>query len=471
MEGLMSVATAARRASGSHAEERHIVALSAPVVTSEHPRCTGVLHNARGTFAAVGISARRFAVSSPARWLVVLGTGLLVVCGGAGAKPDASGAAGRGATDGASDEPVGDGGREISEARDADGDASDGATGCSPACGPGKECVLGACLSAPTTVAAMPACGTAHLALANATLYWTEHATGAVKSLATASPGASPTVVASAQAMPGPLAVDAANVYWANDGDMKIVKAALGGAAPAPLLTAPAVVSGLVASAGTVYYGAGPSTYKIAPADTTPTTLATFTSCRSTRTGALALDVDHLYQTDYLLQYLSRERIDGMQMGNDPCAADPTTAPKIDAPDTISHSQGELLEDALTVVGGQVVWADSSNINGKPSDSTTATGALTLATSACANAVTGFVVSGPSVYLAESGAAGPSGDALEIAPLDPGDAGTSTATVLAAAHGAASQLVADDAHVYWIATTPSATTGAADDCAIVSLAK
>ncbi|HTA18458.1 MAG TPA: hypothetical protein VK989_04160, partial [Polyangia bacterium] len=241
----------------------------------------------------------------------------------------------------------------VKDAARTDADARDGDAGCAPACAASQTCVLGACQPTPVLVATMTGCGVAHLIVGGATLYWTERATGAVKSLATASPGGAPTVVAQGQSMPGVLAVDDTNVYWANDGDLSLAKAPRAGGATAPLPTTPAVVSGMVANAGTLYYGAGGSTYALPPAGTTPTTLMTFATCKASHTGALALDVDHLYQTDYLSQFLSRERIDGTQAVNDPCQTDAAVPPKIAAPDTISHSQGELFQGALAVVDGE----------------------------------------------------------------------------------------------------------------------
>jgi hypothetical protein len=353
---------------------------------------------------------------------------------------------------------------------DAAPDAIDGDAGCAPACAANETCVVGACQPTPVLMAAMPGCGVAHLVVGGPTLYWTERATGVVKGLATASPGGTPTVVASGQSVPGVLAVDDTNVYWANDGDMSLAKAPIAGGAATPLLTAPALVSGMVANGGTLYYGAGASTYALAPVSATPTTLMTFPTCKTSRTGALALDVDHLYQTDYLSQFLTRERIDGMQAVTDPCPVDAATAPKIAAPDTISHSQGELFEGALAVVDGQVIWADNSSLYGKPVTGTTMTGAPTLAMTANASVVTGFVVRGPNIYLGESGANEGTGDTVEVTPLDPGDAGTAIATIVATTSGAVTELAADATHIYWVVTS-SATAGAAADCAIMSLAK
>jgi hypothetical protein len=67
----------------------------------------------------------------------------------------------------------------------------------------------------------------------------------------------------------------------------------------------------------------------------------------------------------------------------------------------------------------------------------------------------------------------PTSDTIQIAPLDPSEAGTDTppATVIALRQPGAGSFAADATRVYWTTHTPSATAGAPDDCAIVSLAK
>jgi hypothetical protein len=400
-----------------------------------------------------------------ARALVALTIGIFG-CGGCGGGHDKARDAGRNDAS-QNDGRVGDA-SPSSDAAHADA-ASDGDARCAPACVANQTCVVGACQAKPVQVATMPGCGVAHLVVGGPTLYWTERATGVVKSLATTNPGGTPTLVAQGQSMPGALAVDDTNVYWTNDGDFSLAKAPTAGGAATPLPTAPALVSGMVANAGTLYYGAGASTYALTPASATPKTLMTFAACKLSHTGAIALDVDHLYQTDYLNLFLSRERIDGTQAINDPCPTDAAAPPQIAAPTTISHSQGELFQGALDVVGGEVVWADNSNLYGKPVDGTTATGAPTLATTANAGIVTGFVVRGPNIYLGESGANEGTGDTVEVAPLDPGDAGTGIATIVATTSGAVNELAADATHVYWVVT--SSVDGGDANCAIMSLAE
>lgn len=381
-----------------------------------------------------------------------------------------------------------------------DAPAGDGDVACAPACASGKTCIDGACLPAPVVLARAPGCGAAHLALAGGSVYWTERATGAVRALAVASPGGAPRTIAANQLTPGPIASDDTAVYWSNDGDMTIMKAPLAAAADGgatdggatdggadaggadggatdggvqPLLTAPAVVKGLLASGGFVYYTSGPSTLRVARAGGAPLTLASFAICKMSQPVALALDTDYVYQTDKLSQYITRARNDGAQLANDPCAAADAGAPQIAVPETITHSQGELYLEALYRAGVEVIWADHTNIYAKLVAG--ATSGREVATSAGANVVTGFVVTGASVYLAEGAdqGVGPTSDTIQVAPLGTpeGGADTPAAKVIAVGQHAASSFAADATNVYWTTHAPSATVGAPDDCAIVSLAK
>jgi hypothetical protein len=412
---------------------------------------------------------------------------LLAACGSSNNAPSDGGA--RDARDGA----AGAGDAADGKPRDAaDAPASDGGDGgaaCAPACGAGMACVSGACLPAPVVLARAPGCGAARLALAGGTLYWTEHATGAVRSVAVSSPG-TPTPVASNQMAPGPIAADDVAVYWSNDGDGTIMRAPLagvdggasdagaadGGAADggaAPLLTAPAAAKGLLASGGFLYYDTGPSTLRVARTGGTPTTLATFATCKMSTPVALALDATYVYQTDTLSQFITRARNDGTQLVNNPCVAADAGAPQIAAPETITHSQGELYLGALYRAGDEVVWADHTNIYAK-----LVQGAITsreVANSAGENIITGFVVTGASVYLAEGvdPVAGPTSYTVQVAPLGTPDGGGDTpmGAIIAVDQMNASSFAADATRVYWTTHTPSATAGAPDDCQIVSLAK
>jgi hypothetical protein len=359
---------------------------------------------------------------------------------------------------------------------------------CAPACSAEKACIGGACLPAPVVLARAPGCGAARLALANGSVYWTESATGVVKALVVASPAGAPITLASSQLAPGPIASDGTAVYWSNAGDMTIMKAPLGGGADGgatdgggasdggtsdggaqPLLTAPAVVNGILASGGFVYYTSGPSTVRVARTGGAPLTLASFASCRPTSPFALTLDADYLYQTDMLYQYVTRLRNDGTQLVNSPCA-DAGTA-QIAAPETVTHSQGELFLDAIYRAGEEVVWADHNNIYAKVPG---AVAGREVATSAGDNTITGFVVTGANVYLGEGvDQMTATSDTIQVAPLGTPEAGANppAATIIAVGQHAAGSFGADATHVYWTTHTPSATAGAPDDCTIVSLAK
>jgi hypothetical protein len=429
-----------------------------------------------------------------ALWPVALGASLLFACSsGGGTKPGTPGTAGGDGAAGAMDtaETSDAGGATAVDAADAADSAEASAATCAPGCASGKACIDGACLPAPVQLAAVPGCGAAHLVLSGGNVVWTERATGAVRSLAVASPGGTPTTIATAQMLPGPLTADDAAIYWANEGDKTIMKAPLGGAAPAALLTAPAVVSGLLASGGTVYYGAGPSSYRVESTGGASTTIMTFATCRTSRPGALAVDLDHLYQTDFNQQLLTRGKLDGTQMANDPCTADPTTAPKIPAPETITHTQGELLLDTIAVSSGQVIWADGSSLDAKPVTGGTQN-AQTLALSAGGFPITGFVISGSSIYLGETSdpPTDSTANTIEVGPLAPGDGGATGAQVIAQGQRGATQFAADATNVYWVTKTPPAVTAVdgsscttdafqvccgtvcvANDCAIMKLAK
>jgi hypothetical protein len=362
--------------------------------------------------------------------------------------------------------------------------SADGAV-CAPACAAEEVCIASACVPAPVVLARAPACGTARLAVAGGIVYWTESATGLVQSLAVANPGGAPAVIARSQMTPEHIASDGTAVYWSNAGDKTIASAPLasaaasdGGATDAgatdggvqPLVTASDVVNGLIANGGFVYYTSGASTLRVARTGGAPLTLATFSICRTSPPFALALDTDYVYQTDKVNQYITRLRNDGTQLVNSPCPDAGMT--QIVAPETVTHSQGELFLDAIYRAGDEVVWADHTNIYAKVPGTVAG---REVATSAGENVVTGFVVTGANVYLAEGAdqLVGPTNDTIQIAPLGTPDSSADipAGTIIAVGQHAAISLAADATHVYWTTHTPSATAGAPDDCAIVSLAK
>lgn len=332
-------------------------------------------------------------------------------------------------------------------------------------------------------LARAPGCGAAQLALGGGFLYWTERATGNVNRILVANTGGAPVLLASGQAKPGPIAADETAAYWSNEGDLSISKVAHAwagdgdsahdGGAPAPLLTAPDVVKGLTASGGFLYYSAGSSTFRVASSGGASLTLATFATCKLSQPVALALDVDHVYQTDVLSQFITRERSDGTQLANDPCAAPDAGAPPIAVPDVVTHSQGELLLDAIGVSDGEVYWADNTTISAKPVNGTTTTSSRQVAFSLGGNVITGFVLGGGGfVYFGEGAdfQGGPTANTIQTAfALFSEEAGTRDARVIAKGQPGAASFAAGAGRIYWTTHAPSGTAGAADDCTIVSL--
>jgi hypothetical protein len=335
---------------------------------------------------------------------------------------------------------------------------------------------------APVVLARAPGCGAARLTLLGTALYWTELETGVVKALDVGAGSATPTLVATNQPRPGAIAADEVGLYWSNEGSRALCAAPFGApdggtshACDQPVLTAPAIVHGLIAGGTFLYYGAGPSTYKLSRRGGAPALLASFATCRPSQPMAFALGGDSLYQTDSQLMFVTREKIDGTQLGNDPCAvADAGPPAQIAIPETMTHSQGALLLDAIAVANGEVLWADHASINARTTGPVAGGTTRVVAETAGANSVTGFVVAGDRVYFGETDdfGGGDTADTIQVAPLGAAEAGSdATGTVVAKGQRHAGSFVADATHVYWTTHAPSATAGAADDCAIVSLAK
>jgi hypothetical protein len=402
------------------------------------------------------------------RWSAAIVTAtFLAACGGRGLAP----------ADGSADHPDA---LRADAPRDAAAEAgSDGAPRCVPACGAGKVCTDGACVPVPVVLALAPGCGAARLTRGAYDLFWTERATGLVKTVPMTGNAAGPTVVASLQPGPGPITADDKAVYWSNEGDRTIRSVPLpiaGSGAPdggAPvLLTAAAPVSALVAGYGLLFYSAGASTYQL-PQNGAPILLGSFAACRPSTAGALALSDSWVFQTADQLQFIVRVLMGGTQVANDPCVAADAGASQIPVPLTVTHTQGGLLLDTLQVDLEQVVWADHGYItartiyiNGEPNHE--------VALSAGSNSITGFIVVGDRIFLAEGDdpGGGPTAHTIQSAPygghVDGGQA--PTATVIATNQPGARSFVTDDGtHVYWVTHTPSATPGAPADCAIVSL--
>jgi hypothetical protein len=141
-------------------------------------------------------------------------------------------------------------------------------------------------------VASAPGCGSMNLVITGGTLYWTERDHGTVNAIPTA--GGPLSVIARDQGMPGPIAADATALFWGNDTDKTIMKAArpTGGAAVfAPAGAAGAdKVTALLVDRGTLYIGRGRDALKVAVSGGAPTLLMHSPDGAQGRPGAFALD-------------------------------------------------------------------------------------------------------------------------------------------------------------------------------------
>ncbi len=137
---------------------------------------------------------------------------------------------------------------------------------CGTKCDPGATCVAGACNMKPTELTISAGCGAMRLAIQGANIYWTEYATGKVRSMPVA--GGPIVEIATGQVAPSVIVADAKGVYWLNGGDVadvptmkagwkKIMKVALPFVAGAPeelKTSATDPIFGIAVSADKLYY-------------------------------------------------------------------------------------------------------------------------------------------------------------------------------------------------------------------------
>jgi hypothetical protein len=150
---------------------------------------------------------------------------------------------------------------------------------------------------------------------------------------------------------------------------------------------------------------------------------------------------------------VSREKLDGTQSG---LLEDGVTRAPF-APDVLADD-GEMLTDAIAVRGGYAIVGGGFGMEAARIDQTPQSGLLNIAASAGYNQVTGFVVTGDTIYLGE--AADNQVDKIALS-FDPDAAVPPEATPVVKGQKNPSQFVADDAWVYW----------RTDDCLIMRLAK
>lgn len=294
-------------------------------------------------------------------------------------------------------------------------------------------------------------CGEVRLVVRGGNVYWTERGSGLVKSVPTA--GGPTTVIAHGQASPGAIAVDESSIFWVA-GDAVMRRAIKGGAATVFIkaTSVPEVLGGendinaLLADRGELFFSRFTMTLKTPVEGGAPMKIGRSPDADMGKAAAFAIDATHLYQTELDHRAVSRERLDGMQEG---LLEGGATA--MLAPDRIAVSQGELLEDAIGVVDGRVIWANGITIHGKAVEALEKENSVALTSSLGGNAITGFVVSGGAIYFGEAVE-----NAVERAPLD-----TGVATVIAKNQWNPRQLAADGDAIYWHT----------DDCKVMKLPK
>lgn len=325
----------------------------------------------------------------------------------------------------------------------------------------------------PTQLVCAPACGSINFTVANGAVFWTEKATGNVKSVPTA--GGRATVLATAQAAPGPIAVEGSSVFWVVGGEKTIMKKDLSGGMPKVFVAATTVtevlggendIGALLVDQGSLYFGRYTLALRVpTTGGTMPKVIGRSPETDLGKPAAFAIDDAHLYQTESDHSAVTREALDGTQNG---LLEDGVTRQPL-APDRIAISQGDLLLDAIAVDNGIVIWANGNNLRGKPVGAGEHEFFLPLATTSAETLVTGFVVSDDTVYLGWSprNQAGvrDEGAIMKVplqAPVPVGeDGGVPEATTIATEQLGPGQLAADATHIYWRTA----------DCKIMKLAK
>jgi hypothetical protein len=344
----------------------------------------------------------------------------------------------------------------------------------------------------PTLLVSASGCGTdpgsIDFVVADGTLFWTEKFAGTVNSVPTI--GGSKTVIATGQALPGPLAVDETSIFWVEAGKQRIMTKARGDTAPPTVLVEPGTamtgnenaINALLVSDGTLFFGRFTSALKVPTTGGTPIPIGL--SPDDGQPAAFAIDAAHLYQTELGHNAISREKLDGTQDGF--LAEDSMTRAAL-APDRIAVSQSELVTDAIAVVNGNVIWANLNVIEYKPVDAGERDPSFPIVSAPNTSPpnITGFVVSDGVVYFGESafdkvevvakvplstpqpaftdaGAVDAAADDAAVVDGAAADAGgPATPVVIATDQQSPSLFAADATNIYWRTA----------DCKIMKLAK
>lgn len=332
-----------------------------------------------------------------------------------------------------------------------------------------------------------PGCGTdpgsIDFVVADGTLFWTDKFAGTVNSVPTM--GGSKTVIATGQALPGPLAVDETSIFWVEAGKQRIMTKARGDTAAPTVLVEPGTaamtgnenaINALLVSDGTLFFGRFTSALKVPTTGGTPIAIGQSPAPDDGQPAAFAIDATHLYQTELAHNAISRETLDGKQGA-------------ALAPDRIAVSQSELLTDAIAVVNGNVIWANFNVIEYKSVDAGERDPSFPIVLAPNSGTspptITGFVISDGVVYFGESAfnkvevvakvplstppqpaftdAGAMDAAAADVAVVDAAaDTGDlATPVIIATDQQSPSQFAADATNIYWRTA----------DCKIMKLAK
>jgi hypothetical protein len=230
---------------------------------------------------------------------------------------------------------------------------------CAHACGPTSTCVSGACGRAPTTfVPPTEACGQIDLAVANGTLYWASSMLGTVRSRNLE--GGPDVLIAGVEKTPTRVAVRGDYTFWIDTVTHTIRRNQIGGPTNDVLVGA-ADVHGFVVTtdAAAVYVSTGAEIDEVPAEGGTPVRVATFVD--PMQPGALALLGDELVTAEpingiILAITLVPGKIAscaGFDMNGNDLSVDCVR---------LARGLGGVLEDAILVVPGHAIWADTLNL-------------------------------------------------------------------------------------------------------------
>jgi hypothetical protein len=353
------------------------------------------------------------------------GTGVVPVTGQTGTIPGggASNAAGASASNGGASAGASTGGASSGGTGGSGGSAGDPNT-CTPACDTGKACVMGTCMTAPTTLTTIAGCTTVRLAVKGDTLYYTDGAHGSVRKIPIA--GGMPSDVVTGQMNPYALVVDASNVYFGNDGDFTLKFAPLAGTTAKTITTGmTAGTKGLALANNVLFYADSHNLNSVATAEnSTPTVLGQGDTGGKGLPSEIALDATNVYYTDANAFGVERHP----QVGTGASVA-------------MVGSQGDLVMSALAVQSGNIYFANGSNLDSEIVTAAQASGGsyATITSSVQGFNFTGFTMNSTDVYLGEDGF-------VETSAVAVG----STASIIAVNQPMPQSFVVDATNVYWV---------------------